>query len=207
MRKSSRSQILCGYLIDSPNPQNVKVVGAVAVRFTVPDGYELEEFVFLECPTWDQTDSCVDIHLYDTTVEGTIFGTYHAGEYLVVMDANSATNSIGPWTNKDIDGQETYVNGALLDGFDARTAIIISENVDTNDFPAESTVKLDFKNPYTMSKVSAGVGTAVSYKNGVLKVTHQDSNDPDIHINFDPVNSDIYKCAVVKVRRSATEIR
>ena len=53
------------------------------------------------------------------------------------MDASSATSSIGPWTNKDIDGQETYVNGALLDGFDARTAIIISENVDTNDFPAE----------------------------------------------------------------------
>ncbi len=209
-------------------PKNT-LSGEFAQKFTVPAGKTLEEFIFIAAPTWSQADSSVDILLYkwnkdyDTTVSGTVLGTHHetnhpdnsdlvckfgksfaAGDYLVVMDKASATNHIGTWTEKSIDGAVAFIDGVEASGWCARAKILVKTTYNLDDFPIESAVRFDFSKAEDVARVTNCVGVTVSQENNLLKLAHEQSNDPGVHIAFaSAVNTQIYKYCAIKVKKNA----
>ncbi len=209
-------------------PKNT-LSGEFAQKFTVPAGKQLEEVVFIACPTWTESDSSVDVLLYkwnqdyDTTVSGTVLGTHHetnhpdnsdmvckfgksfaAGDYLVVMDKASATNNIGTWTEKAIDGTTAFIDGVEADSWGAKARLRVSSSIDTDTYPFESVTRFDFSKAADVARVTNCLNITVSQENNLLVLTHEDSNDPGAHIVFEKaVNTQIYKYVALKIKKSA----
>jgi len=102
------------------NPRQFNSYRNVAFRFEVPEGYKLEQFFLLACPTWgDQPNSgfTADIYIWDGRYKSSVselpfsscrisnhkdnhridlsFGYVPAGQYLIVI--HSFTGPIGSW--------------------------------------------------------------------------------------------------------------
>lgn len=142
-------------------PKNVRAVGDIAVKFTVPEGKMLKAFVFDNSPTWEKEDSEGEIVLfrwntdYATTVAGQPLASHselHAdnedfrvdvngyagpGTYLAVMLKDKATNDLGVWTNsKNDSGAVTFLNGQEVSYMAASFIIVDDDNPPTSDSSA-----------------------------------------------------------------------
>ena len=113
------------------NPHQFNIYRNVAFRFEVPEGYKLEQFFLLACPTWgDQPNAgfTADIYIWDGTYKSSVsvlpfsscsisnhrdnaridlsFGYVPAGQYLIVI--RSFTGPIGSWEYMALPAE--YVN-------------------------------------------------------------------------------------------------
>lgn len=139
-------------------PQNVRGVGDIAIKFTVPNGKMLKVIAFENAPTWEKEDSTGEIVLYKwntdyaTTVAGKVLerhselhkdnadfkievkGYCGPGTYLLVMLKDKATNDLGTWTNsKNDSGAVTYVNGSEVSYMAKSYMILDADNPPTSD--------------------------------------------------------------------------
>lgn len=153
----------------SGDPQNVKVVGDLGVKFDVPAGKKLVKFTLSGSPTWVKTDTEAELVLfrwntdYATTVAGTkletyrehhadntdfnlvVSGNYGEGTYLVLLAASTATNDVGTWTHvydKSVNAT-TFVNGTKHDNM-ARSYIVVTDATAAATMDASSILALTF---------------------------------------------------------------